>query len=54
MTEPVDLKIHEVTTDVSLPTGTSPTIESIAPLNLRINLEKYEHSCQIEDINPVG
>jgi hypothetical protein len=45
------LKIDEVTTDVSLLTGTSPTTESTAPLNAKINLEKYEHICQVEDLN---
>jgi hypothetical protein len=54
MTEPADLKIHEATTDTSLSTGTSSTTESIAPLNPRINLEKYEHPCQVEDLNPGG
>ena len=53
-TEPADLEIHEVTTDASLTTGTSPTIESIAPLNPGINLRKYEHPCQIKDLNPDG
>jgi hypothetical protein len=51
-TEPADLEIHEVTTGTSLSTGTSPTTECIAPLNPRINLGKYEHPCQIEDLNP--
>jgi hypothetical protein len=36
-TEPTNLEIHEVTTDASLSTGTSPTTESIAPLNPEIN-----------------
>jgi hypothetical protein len=35
--EPADLEIHEVTTDASLPTGTSPTTKSIAPLDPEIN-----------------
>jgi hypothetical protein len=26
----------------------------IAPLNPRINPEKYEHPCQVEDLNPGG
>ena len=32
MTEPVDLEIHEVTTGVSLSTGTPPTTERIEHL----------------------
>jgi hypothetical protein len=54
MIELVDLKIHEVTTDASLSMRTSPTTESIAPLNPKINPEKYEHPCQVEDLNPDG
>jgi hypothetical protein len=53
-TEPVDLKIHEVTTGVSLSTGTSPTTECIAPLNPGIDLGKCEHLCQVEDLYPGG
>jgi hypothetical protein len=34
--------------------GTSPTIESIMPLNLKINPGKYEHPCQVEDLNLDG
>jgi hypothetical protein len=49
-----DLEIHEVTTGASLSTGTLPTTESITPLNLEINPEKYEHPCQVEDLNPHG
>jgi hypothetical protein len=49
-----DLEIHEVTTGTSLSTGTSSTIESIAPLNPRINLGKYEHTYQVKDLNPGG
>jgi hypothetical protein len=30
----------------------SPTIESIAPLNPEINPGKYEHPCQVKDLNP--
>jgi hypothetical protein len=41
-TEPVDLEI-QVTTGASLSTRTSPTNESIAPLNPEINLRKCEH-----------
>ena len=51
-TEPADLEIHEVTISVSLSMGTSPTTKSIAPLNHRINLGKYEHPCQVENLNP--
>ena len=54
MTEPADLKIHEVTTGASLSTGTLSTTESIAPLNLGINPRKYEHSCQVENLNLDG
>jgi hypothetical protein len=52
MTEPANLENHEVTTGVSLSTGTSPTIESITLLIPRINPEKYEHPYQVEDLNP--
>jgi len=38
----------------SLSTGTSPTTESIAPLNPGINPGKCEHPCQVEDLNPTG
>jgi hypothetical protein len=38
--EPVDLEIHKVTTGAPLSIGTSPTMESITPLNYRINPEK--------------
>jgi hypothetical protein len=38
MTEPADLKIHEV----------------IAPINPEINAGKYEHMCQVKDLNPGG
>jgi hypothetical protein len=41
MTEPVDLKIHEITTGISLSMKTSPTTENIVPLNPGINSEKY-------------
>jgi hypothetical protein len=53
-TVPTDLEIYEVTTGASLSTGTSPTTESIAPLNPGINPGKYEHPCQVEDLNPGG
>ena len=53
-TEPADLEIHKVTTGTSLSTETSPTTESIAPLNPGINPEKYEHPCQVKDLNPNG
>jgi hypothetical protein len=53
-TEQDNRGIHEITTGVSLLMGTSSTIESIAPVNPRINLEKYEHLCQVEDLNPDG
>jgi hypothetical protein len=36
-TEPLDLEFYEVTTGTSLSTGTSPIIENIVALNLRIN-----------------
>jgi hypothetical protein len=51
-TELADLEIHELTIGISLSTGTSPITESIAPLNPRINLKKYKHPCQVEDLNP--
>jgi hypothetical protein len=50
-TKPVDLEIHKVITGASLSTGTSSTAESIASLNPGINLGKYEHPCQIDDLN---
>jgi hypothetical protein len=53
MAELADLEVHEVT-GASLSTGMSPTIESITPLNLGINPEKYEHLCQVEDLNLGG
>jgi hypothetical protein len=53
-TKPTDLEIHEVTTDALLSMGMLPTTESIAPLNSGINSEKYEHPCQIEDLNSGG
>ena len=53
-TEPANLEINEVTTGTSLSTGTSPTIEIIVPLNPIINLEKYEHTCQVKNLNPDG
>jgi hypothetical protein len=52
-TEPADLEIHEVTTGTSL-SGTSPTTENIASLNSGINPEKWEHPCQVEDLNLGG
>jgi hypothetical protein len=54
MTEPVDLEIYEIITDVSLSTETSSTTETIAPLNPKTNSEKLEHPCQVEDLNPGG
>jgi hypothetical protein len=54
MTELTDYEIHEVTTSASLSTGTSPTTESIVSLNLGINPGKYEHPCQVKDLNPAG
>jgi hypothetical protein len=49
-----NLEIDEVTTDVSLSMGTSPTTERKTSLNPTINSEKYEHSCQAKDLNPGG
>ena len=54
MTEPADHEIHKVTTGASLSRWTSPTTESITPLNSGINPEKYEHPCQVDDLNPDG
>jgi len=54
MTELVDLEIHEITIGASQSTGTSPATESIALLNPKIiNPEKYEHPCQVDDLNRV-
>ena len=50
-TVPADLKIDEVTAGASLSTGTSPTTENTTPLNSGINPEKYEHQCQVDDLN---
>jgi hypothetical protein len=52
MTDPTNLEIHEVTMGVLLLIGTSPTTEIVAPLNPRINSEKYEHMYQVEYLNP--
>ena len=52
--KPADLEIHEVTACTSLSTGTSSTTESITPVNPEINLGKYEHPCQIENLNLDG
>jgi hypothetical protein len=49
-----DLEIHEVTTDASLSTGTSPTTKNIALLNPEINPGKYDHPCQVENLKPGG
>jgi hypothetical protein len=49
-----NLEIVEVTTGISLSMGTSPTTERIAPLNPRINPEKYKHPCQVGDLNLGG
>ena len=54
MTKLADLEIRKVTTDASLLTGTSPATESTASLNPKINSGKYEHSCQVGDLNPGG
>ena len=51
-TEPTDLEIHKVTTGASQSTATSPTTESIVPLNPRINQEKFKYLCQVEDLEP--
>jgi hypothetical protein len=53
-TVPANLEIYKVTTGALLLTGTSPTTKSIAPINPRINREKYEHPCQVEDLNLGG
>jgi hypothetical protein len=53
-TEPTGLEIHEVTVGASLSTGTSPTTESIAPINPEINSGKSEHPYQVGDLNPDG
>jgi hypothetical protein len=50
-TVPTHLKIDEVITGASLSTRTSTTTESITLLNPGINLEKYEHPYQVEDLN---
>jgi hypothetical protein len=34
--------------------STSPTIERITSLNPKINLEKYEHLCQVGDLKAGG
>jgi len=45
------LEIDEVIPSASLSTETLPTTESTTPLNPKINLEKYKHTCQIENLN---
>ena len=47
----VDLEIYEVTTAISLSTGMSCTTKSIASINVRINQEKYKHTCQVKNLN---
>jgi hypothetical protein len=47
---PTNLKIDKITSGSSLSMDMSPTT---APLNLRINLEKYERSCQVSDLTRV-
>jgi hypothetical protein len=49
---PAHLEIDEVTIGVSLLMGTLPTTGSTTPLIPKINLGKYEHPCQVEDLNP--
>jgi len=49
-TEPAHLEINEIITGVSLSTGTSFTTKRIALLNP----EKYEHPCQIENVDSDG
>ena len=34
--------------------GMSPTTKTKTPLNHRTNLKKYEHTCQVEDLNLGG
>jgi hypothetical protein len=48
MTESADHKIHKITTDASLSMEMLSIIKSIVLLNHKINLEKYEHPCQVE------
>ena len=49
---PANIEINEITISISLTTDTSFTTKSIASLNLKINLEKYESfSCQVRDLN---
>jgi hypothetical protein len=50
-TEPVNFEIHEVNIGVSLLTGTSAPLK-IAPLNSKINQEKYEHPYQVKNLDP--
>jgi len=49
---PAHLEIDEVTAGASLWKGVSPTTESTTPLNPEINPGKYEHTCQVKDLNP--
>jgi hypothetical protein len=51
-TIPTHLEIDEITTNGSLSTGTSSTTENTTLLNPRINPKKYEHLCQVDDLNP--
>jgi hypothetical protein len=50
----VNLKIDEITIVALLSRGTPSVTKNIAPLNPKINLEKYKHPCQVDDLNPLG
>jgi hypothetical protein len=48
------LEIDEVATGASLSTGRSSTTKSTVSLNHEINSEKYEHPCQVKNLNLGG
>jgi hypothetical protein len=45
-TKPIDLKVVEITTGLSLLTGTLPTTKKITLNNSKINSNKYKHQYQ--------
>jgi hypothetical protein len=51
---PAHLEIEKVTIGISLLMRTSSTTEKTIPLNPGINPEKYEHLCQVVDLNLGG
>jgi hypothetical protein len=56
ITELTDLEIHEITTGASLSTGRHLPLKlwKYSAVKSWKNPEKYEHSCQVENLNPGG